>query len=633
MASNHLKSYLLEANANLRPLFYEIVKQCERRNIRYDKQLVTFIMNLVSLDPKFEIYMETLSADRRNHDDFVEECVRILGEDRSPSLVTLKMQLYFLENFFDREDVVEKHTRNLLNKTAYLLKEITENDVITKDEQDDIFSKIIVDIVLNMGLGNPDNKEVINETLKALNSVMSRSDKAKFVTLDKKDRLMALKDIREIVCGIRIFNKHAGNSTNGISDLPRILDQSHESTKSILQITLCEIMDKVNLLTSALNSSIAYDLRNRTIVTLLPENISAEDLTNLKDLLVMYRQHEVYTRKLLDELALIKFNIDTCNQEYKAKLVKIHEAVQYRTAIPTDRVFPKFSELTRIWLQFQNYIYLLSEINQISNTLTNLTEKCLSFDDLAYRLLGESQVQTDSDRLGKTAGKQLILDAEEPNCEIVPYSLAMKVELLKFCVWHLTEADGVLMPGNVDMGVCQYQKDCYAFNIPEPVVFFDEDPDKYLFKIVQLARRKIQLITFLEIFYKVQNSYNSQSSDVFRIKAPITCEQEVQTELHPVPSNIDRQYRWNIWDLRREAIELTNMRMKRTSSCQTTKAKLTQVYPPKVQGTQTRVSRGTETEERRPRLKKTETPAAPSPLEVYSLTVESLSASSTRRSK
>lgn len=115
-------------------------------------------------------------------------------------------------------------------------------------------------------------------------------------------------------------------------------------------------MDKVNLLTSALNSSIAYDLRNRTIVTLLPENISAEDLTNLKDLLVMYRQHEVYTRKLLDELALIKFNIDTCNQEYKAKLVKIHEAVQYRTAIPTDRVFvSKLNLPHQRGLQLQNF--------------------------------------------------------------------------------------------------------------------------------------------------------------------------------------------------------------------------------------------------------------------------------------
>ncbi|XP_055641784.1 cilia- and flagella-associated protein 206 isoform X2 [Toxorhynchites rutilus septentrionalis] len=477
MASNHLKTYLLEPNTNLKPLLYEIIKLCERRNIRYDKQLITFIMNLVSLDPKFEIYMETLSADRRNHDDFVEECVKILAEDRSPKLITLKMQLYFLENFFNKDEIIEKHAKNLKSKTAHLLKEITENDVITKDEQDDIFSKIIIDIVLNMGLGSPDNKEVISETTKALNSVMSRSDKAKFVTLDRKDRVMALKDIRDIVCGIRIFNKHAGNSTNGISDLPRILEQSHESTKSILQITLCEIMDKVNLLTSALNSSIAYDLRNRTIVTLLPENISAEDLTVLKDLLAMYRQHEVYTRKLIDELALIKFNVDTCNQEYKAKLVKIHEAVQYRTAIPTDRVFPKFSELTQIWLQFQNYIYLLSEINQISNTLMNLTERCLSYDDLAYRLLGECQIQTDMDRLSKSNEKRLLINGENM-CEIVPYTLNMKVELLKFCAWHLAEGNGILMPGNVDMGVCQYQKNFYAFNIPEPAVFFDEDPDK-----------------------------------------------------------------------------------------------------------------------------------------------------------
>lgn len=128
------------------------------------------------------------------------------------------MQLYFLENFFNRDEVVDKHMRNLQLKTAHLLKEITENDVITKDEQEEIFNKIIVDIVLHMGLGNPDNKDVINETMKALNSVMSRSDKAKFVTLDRKDRLLALKDIREIVCGIRIFNKHAGNSTNGMSD-------------------------------------------------------------------------------------------------------------------------------------------------------------------------------------------------------------------------------------------------------------------------------------------------------------------------------------------------------------------------------------------------------------------------------
>ncbi|XP_055590919.1 cilia- and flagella-associated protein 206 isoform X2 [Uranotaenia lowii] len=615
MMYTNLKTYLLESNANLKPLLYEIVKQCERNNIRYEKQLVTFIMNLVSLDPKFEIYMETLSADRRNHDDFVEECVSILN-DRSPKLITLRMQLYFLQNFFNKDEVVEKHSRNLQLKTSHLLKEITEHDVITKDEQDDIFSKVIIDIVMNMGLGSPDNKDVLQETTKALNSVMSRSDKAKFVTLDKKDRLLALKDIREIVCGIRIFNKHAGNSSNGMSDLPRILDQSHESTKSILQITLCEIMDKVNLLTSALNSSIAYDLRNHTIVTLLPENISSEDLNIVKDLLIMYRQHEVFTRKLIDEMALIKFNIDTLNQEYSTKLTKIHETVQYRTAIPTDRVFPKFSELTRIWLQFQNYIYLLSEINQINNTLTNMTEKCLSFDDLAYRLLGEYQVQTDMDRLNKTMGKRLITTKNET----VEYNPAMKVEMLKFCVWHLAEGNGVLMPGNVEMGVCQYQNEYYAFNLPQAVAFFDEDPDKYIFRIIELARKRIQFVVFLDIFHKVQNAYNSQSTEVFRIKAPVTCEQEIQTELHPVPCNIDHHYRWNVWDIGKEAITLANLRTKKTSSSQTKKSKCTQIYLPKDQQTQTKFHKATVTKEHRPRTKKVQLPAYP--LEVYSISVE-----------
>ena len=94
---------------------------------------------------------------------------------------------------------------------------------------------------------------------------------------------------------------------------------------------------------------------------------------------------------------------------------------------PLNSIFqPKFSELTRIWLQFQNYIYLLSEINQISNTLTNLTERCLSFDDLAYRLLGECQIHTDIDRLNKTKGKRLLMSVENA-CEVVTYTPGMKV--------------------------------------------------------------------------------------------------------------------------------------------------------------------------------------------------------------
>uniref|UniRef100_A0A182NGK0 Cilia- and flagella-associated protein 206 n=1 Tax=Anopheles dirus TaxID=7168 RepID=A0A182NGK0_9DIPT len=630
------RARLLEPNGALSPLLQEILRNCERRNIRYDRPLVHFIMNLLSLDPKFELFMETLSADRKNHDDFVEACCALLADDRSPALLTLRMQAFFLDNFFDKDEIIEKHARNLQAKTFALTKEIIDNDVITKDEQDEVFNKVILDIVMNMGLGNPECKDVLAETMRALNSVMSRSDKAKFVTLERKDRLMALKDIREIVAGIRIFNKHSGNTANGMADLPKILDQSHESTKSILQITLCEIMDKVNLLTSALNAAIAYDLRNRSIITLLPENITADDVETLKDLLIMYRQHEVYTRKLIDELASIKLSIDSCKQEYEVKLLRIHEAVQYRTAIPTDRVFPKFSELTRVWLQFQNFIFLLSEMNQISNLLTNLTERCVSFDDLAYRLLGESQIQTDVDRLNKVSAKRLVLP-DPQYCEVVPYEDNMQIQLLKFCLWHLAEGKGLLMPGSIELGVCRMQKEHYLFNIPEPVTFFDEDPNKYFFKIVETARKKIHLICLLNMYDKVHSSYSAPRSEGFQMKITTTCDQEVQTDLHPVPSNIDREYRWNVWNYRREAIRLANIRTKRTTSVQTLESsraipKATQVYLGKPQSTQTRVSRSTETEQRRngAGLKVIE-PSAPSPLKVYALTLAQTSRSAFSR--
>lgn len=47
---------------------------------------------------------------------------------------------------------------------------------------------------------------------------MSKSDILSFMSLNKEERLSSLKDIRSIVCGIRIFNKDVGHSSEGIID-------------------------------------------------------------------------------------------------------------------------------------------------------------------------------------------------------------------------------------------------------------------------------------------------------------------------------------------------------------------------------------------------------------------------------
>lgn len=49
---------------------------------------------------------------------------------------------------------------------------------------------------------------------------------------------------------------------------------------------------------------------------------------------------------------------------------------------------------------------------------------------------------------------------------------------------------------------------------------------------------------------------------------PLTKDMATQTEAHPVPSHIDRNYHWNEWELRRRAIKLVELRHKHTHSTQ-----------------------------------------------------------------
>ena len=43
------------------------------------------------------------------------------------------------------------------------------------------------------------------------------------------------------------------------------------------------------------------------------------------------------------------------------------------------------------------------------------------------------------------------------------------------------------------------------------------------------------------------------------IEKPITkCDMGIQTEVHPIESNIVKSYEWNEWELRRKAIKLVS---------------------------------------------------------------------------
>eukprot|EP00741_Cyanophora_paradoxa_P012527 tig00020611_g12105.t1 len=71
-----------------------------------------------------------------------------------------------------------------------------------------------------------------------------------------------------------------------------------------------------------------------------------------------------------------------------------------------------------------------------------------------------------------------------------------------------------------------------------------------------------------------------------RRQGPAKADADCQTSTHPIEKHIDPKYTWNEWELRRRALQLTNLRYKKTHSAQTVFSHFrrdneTQHYPPR----------------------------------------------------
>lgn len=92
-----------------------------------------------------------------------------------------------------------------------------------------------------------------------------------------------------------------------------------------------------------------------------------------------------------------------------------------------------------------------------------------------------------------------------------------------------------------------------------------------------MLKQNLQLVLFFDIYSEIKLAKNCpidvdsvlQQQMHRQPSGSKSVEVEIQTELHPVPFHRDEKYFWNLWDLRRKAIELADLRRKKTTSAQT----------------------------------------------------------------
>lgn len=120
------------------------------------------------------------------------------------------------------------------------------------------------------------------------------------------------------------------------------MDEALDATNLELQHTLIAIMDKVNLLTTALDYVYLTEVDDRDrfiIAASLPIEVSLNDVEYVKDSLIVYRQYELFIRKLIDEVDRIDATTRQTCLSLKEALMNLHQVVKHRIAIPVNQVF------------------------------------------------------------------------------------------------------------------------------------------------------------------------------------------------------------------------------------------------------------------------------------------------------
>ncbi len=188
--------------------------------------------------------------------------------------------------------------------------------------------------------------------------------------------------------------------------------------------------------------------------------------------------------------------------------------------------------------------------------------------------------------------------------------MLLPLELQGFCPWTIMHARGLLVPGKPALGVIRFENMYYVCDHDAGLRAFIQDPTFYIEGIRAKATAHPEFINLLRLqkwfpSAAISRLIDDQSTDSvgqaqrtgFAGK-PASCDASTDTPLHFVERHIDNSYHWNEWELRRRALKVVNLKNCVTTSQQTDNSHFrrdneTQVFEPRVRGTQTRREAGT----------------------------------------
>ena len=507
--------------------------------------------------------------------------------------------------------------------------------------------------------GSSVGKAAEREVAAALESVFPRVGLKSFVELLPHEKSVQLEELARIVLGIRLFNKELGKGGSGIDDMDLEVEGAVRGMREELVLReeevsmLCADFQKALLNKHRMGEEEGVtrwtqELANRrqflTFLQALLEDVDVafstsnqlkealkSELFNLQSVVgskSSVAKEDVYPR--FDAIAKLWLDLlEIRNEVWEKKRVLdvlnsflcSYSSTLSRQDVPlTDPLpLPKEHFMEEEYQDKDDSKLYEKEVSEGKEYYDEKEEE--DNEEMRSEEKKEEEKETPDEKLSKMADekggsskedeedlkmkKEVVVVSEEVqllSIETTPQLLNVPLQLQGFCPSTFLSKNGLLLPGAPSLGFIQFENSYYVCATEDALKDFMANARGIVRGIKEKVGERPEYIHLLGMqaqfpnssITKLLNRPELQENDQ---SIPSTKDVGTETPVHFVERNMDVNYHWNEWELRRRALKVVNLRNCSTSETQTDQSHFkreieTQVYLPRDESTQTRGESG-----------------------------------------
>ncbi|CAK4084531.1 unnamed protein product [Aphanomyces euteiches] len=574
----------------------DIVARCKYEGVDVSDTLAAFVCRTVVHEDTNRFCLDG-DVDADGIADLTARSVTVLLQKDSPALETIKMQLDFDLCYVKHEEEVDKVRAVKAKKIANLHRSIAllqPNGTSDFDTLTTLYRQIFTLLMVHADAEKSNDRNIEREVAAALESVFPRIGLKSFVTMSGDDKKLQLKELASIVGGIRLFNREIGKGGAGIT---LTLDTIHDHVAQVTRLASEEMEEASQVCTEY--TEVLLHMHHAK------HNVPRERIDRWQEELNNKRQFLSYLQSLYEDIDVSTEKIRRLIATFDTELSALKALVGARTSLPKGQVYPAFEALSKAWDELDNEHQLLLARSRSIKAL-------MQFKDSFTRTLSpQSEWILQAKRTGMPPQDEWFADNQQSLEMAAPSKPPTATSSSSHGTHHDAKHQGLLLPGDPSLGVIQFRNAYHVFVNERALDAFMANPAWYVESVHDFVVRKPELIYLL----RLQESFPDTSmaslmrwtsnpahrAHVHPLLAPHAVEKvdaSTATPVHFVEKNLDVNYEWNEWSLRRRAVQIANLRNYKTVSVQTTLSNFRkdvdqQVWLPADHATQTGHDKGT----------------------------------------